>query len=242
MLTALFLGCAAAGLLLHYFLVERPKLRRRAVEPRLPEPLPPAEAARRLPEGAFLQPQTFTWTQILSDGSLLLGIHPLVISLIGSPYRFVVTPEGWHIARGKPVLRISSRGRELQMFSPVSGYIREVNPHACQERGWAGPEGTDDCWIYRIEPENLVWELPAWLVGAEAQAWVEHRLERIRAFITDLPGGGSSGPPAAELPVGVLGTLGESAWHAFQHLFLHPDPTSSPLGPLAAPRTKKLFP
>lgn len=239
MLTALFLGCAAAGLLLHYLLVERPKVRRQAVEPHLPDPLPPSEAARRLPEDAYLQPHTFTWVRLLPDGGLLLGIHPLVISLVGSPYRFGVTPEGWHVARGKPVLRIQSRGRELEVFSPVSGYIREVNPHACQERGWAGPQDPGDCWIYRIEPENLLWEIPTWLAGNEALEWVQQRLEKIRAFLADLPGGFPLASSAEGLPVGVLGTVGESAWQAFQHLFLHPDPAPLPRFPWATPHQRQ---
>lgn len=238
MLTALFLTLIFAGLVLHYLLVERPRMRARQVEPTLPEPLPPVEAVRGIPEDAFLQP-TLTWARLLQDGNLLLGLHPILISMVGSPYRLALIPEGWHIGKGRPLLRIEQGKRHLELRSPVTGRIVEVNPNACLERGWTRPRHGEDCWVYRVEPENVVWDLPTWLKGDEASAWMEERLRAFRAFLDEGAGEGAedAGEGAnEEIPVGVLAQLDPTAWGRFEERFLTPE--GAPPGGKAAWRSR----
>lgn len=222
MLTGLFLTLIVAALLLHFFLVERPRRKRSLVDPSLPEPLPLEEALGALPEGALFQPTTFTWVRILPDRHILLGLHPLLVSLVGSPYRLDVIPEGWHLAKGKPLLRIKQGRRLLQIFSPVTGRIAEVNPNACMEKGWTTPRDGEECWVYRVEPENLLWEVPSWLEREEAKAWIRNRCLDLRGFLagSEAPGVGND---SGDLPVGVLAGLDKDAWNRFQDRFLTPE-------------------
>jgi glycine cleavage system H lipoate-binding protein len=220
MLTALFLSSIAVALLLHYFLVERPRMKSRLMEPSLPQPLPLLEALEALPDGPYLQPATFTWARILPEGHILLGLHPMLVSLVGSPYRLEVIPEGWLLAKGKPLVGILRGGRRLQLLSPVSGRIAEVNPNACMERGWSRPRNGEECWVYRIEPDNLLWDLPTWVSGKEASQWVQGRYQDIRRFV--LKHGADAGVQE-HLPVGILARRQADAWGAFQGRFLAPE-------------------
>ncbi len=220
MLTALFLSLIIAALALHFFLVERPRRKAAEVEPVLPEPRPVDQALRSLPELVFLQ-TNFTWVHLLPDGRLLLGLHPVIISLVGAPYRLELIPEGWNLAKGRPLLRVFRGDRHLQIRSPVSGKIVEVNPHACQERGWSHPRNAEECWVYRVDPEHLLWDLNSWLQGEEAEAWLRTSMMEIGAFLADASG---EDPPQGpeEIHVGALAKLDQAGWRAFEEEFLLP--------------------
>jgi glycine cleavage system H lipoate-binding protein len=231
MLTALFLTSIIVVILLHFLLVERPRMKAAQVEPSLPEPLPLEEALSGLPEGAYIQP-TLTWCRVLPDGHLLVGIHPALVSLVGAPYKLELTPEGWSIGRGSSLLRIRRGNRRLQVLSPVAGKIVEVNPHACGERGWNRPRNPDECWIYRVLPENLIWEIPGWMQGPQAESWIQDRFGQIERFVVQIrgeegpgsAGSGGSGERVGEpvLSVGVLSDLDSAAWRTFEDHFLTP--------------------
>jgi glycine cleavage system H lipoate-binding protein len=222
MLTGLFLTLIIVALLLHFFFVERPRRKGRLVDPSLPEPLPLAEALEGLADKVLFQPNTLTWIDVLPEGHLLLGLHPVLISLVGSPYRLDVMAEGWHVGKGKPLLRVQQGRRDLQVYSPVAGRIAEVNPNACMERGWTQPRNADECWIYRIEPENLIWEVPSWLEAREGEEWLRTRLADILSFLSE-NGAAALPEDPGEIPVGILQRLDETAWNAFQDRFLTPE-------------------
>ena len=222
MLTGFFISLIVAALAIHYLFVERPRRKKLLVTPALPEPLPLRDALNGLPDGGYLQPG-FTWTQILDNGEVLVGIHPMLVSLVGSPYSLRVIPEGWQVAKGSPVVRIRQEGRELRIGSPVSGRIVEVNPNACMEKGWIRSSAGDSCWIYRMEAQNLFQEMPLWLDGDEARGWILERYGKIRDHVMEGATDEEVGLALAdggEMPVGILGQLPDDAWERFQDAFL----------------------
>jgi glycine cleavage system H lipoate-binding protein len=222
MLTGFFISLIVVALVLHYLFVERPRRQKLMVTPALPEPLPLREAMNGLPSGAYLQPG-FTWTQILENGEVLVGIHPMLVSLVGSPYSLRVMPEGWQVAKGSPVVRIRRDRRELRIGSPVGGRIVEVNPNACMEKGWTRSSSGDSCWIYRMESPSLFQEVPLWLDGEKAVAWTRERYGQVRDYVMEAAADDEVGMALAdggEMPIGVLGQLKDDAWDSFQDAFL----------------------
>jgi glycine cleavage system H lipoate-binding protein len=223
MLTGLLISLIVTALAINYFFVERPRRKRLAVKPALPEPIPPREALNSLPDGAYLQ-TGFTWTRILENGDILVGIHPILVSLVGSPYSLKVMPEGWRVAKGSPVVRVRQGKREIRIGSPVSGRIAEVNPNACMEQGWIlSGSGDDTCWIYRMEAQNIFHEAPLWLEGEAAEAWSREKYQQIRdQLISDAAHQdvGLALADGGEMPIGILGQLTDDAWEGFQDTFL----------------------
>ncbi|MCB0287730.1 MAG: hypothetical protein KDE57_13820, partial [Calditrichaeota bacterium] len=51
-----------------------------------------------LPKGIFLQP-SMTWTKILDDGEIAVGIHPILMGVVGEPDAIELHEPGLQIAK-----------------------------------------------------------------------------------------------------------------------------------------------
>ena len=218
MLGTLFILTALAVITAHYFLVERP--RQRAAPPALPPPL--SAAMGRLPKGVFLQP-TYTWSRIRPSGELLVGVHPLLLNLVGTPYKLEVVAHGGRVNKGAPLIRIGKGDRCLTLHSPVTGSIRATKPIANGGASWDPMTDENGDWLCLIEAERLAEEVPTWMIADRALEWTSHRFGEIRDHLlmagtekelsVTLADGG-------ELPVGILAEFDEEGWEAFQSAFL----------------------
>lgn len=206
-----------------YFLL-RPRRAAHPAEEDIPLPgLEPLSAAlSRLPAGVFLQP-TFTWSRIRPDGDILLGVHPLLFGLVGAPYDVERLPGGEHVEKGAPLLRIRKGNRRLTVRSPVAGRIAEVNRVVTGETDWTGLQGDGGSWLYRIVPERVAGEVPAWLIGESAVEWTRLQYQRLREQLAALSGGHGLTATMAdggEIPVGILMRLDDAQWTAFERAVL----------------------
>ena len=217
MLAAVFFVLVVALLTGHYFLVDRP--RRLAGEAAgVLKALPVRELINRLPAGVFLQP-TFTWGQVRSGGDVEVGVHPMLLSLLGPDAELEMRRTGEHVGKGDPLMTIGSGGRQLVVRSPVSGSISMVDatPH-----GGSGWQSLSDRTCL-IEPENLSDEIPTWMLGKPAVDWSRAQYGRIRDRLLERtadPATGLALADGGELPVGVLNQLDAAAWADFESEFL----------------------
>ena len=102
MLAAVFFVIVLALLTGHYFLVERPR-RLSDASAAGPLALPLRELITRLPAGIFLQP-TFTWGQVRSGGDVEIGVHPMLLSLLGPNPQVEMPSAGEHVEKGEPLM------------------------------------------------------------------------------------------------------------------------------------------
>jgi len=175
-----------------------------------------------VPGGVFLQP-SFTWSRIQADGDLQIGVHPLLLGLIGTPYHIDFLNAGARIERGAPLVRIGRGGRQLTVRSPVGGRVTAVNDGLAGEAAWASPDHADGTWFYRIRPEAIADEIPHWMFAERAVEWTRQQYDRARAFLANVGRTEPVGVTMAdggEIPVGILASLDEDAWGTFQHAFL----------------------
>ncbi len=227
-MTALLVALTFAGLVaLDYFVIRR---RRVQNEAEIPDEHPLAglqsltEAIRRLPSGVFLQPP-FTWSRIREDGNLLVGIHPLLLGLVGAPHRIELLDPGERVEKGEPLARIARDGRHLTVVSPFSGRIAAANHHRRGETEWRRLEAKDGSWIYRIEPDGVSEDVAGWMIGDRAVEWTRERYRSVREFlmrdfsVLEL---GVALADGGEVPVGILAALDETAWLHFEDTFLKP--------------------
>ncbi|MCK5482717.1 MAG: hypothetical protein KAJ13_03410 [Gemmatimonadetes bacterium] len=109
MLGVVFFVSVVAVLTGHYLLVERP--RRIAGESVMgPRALPLRDLVSRLPAGVFLQP-TFTWGQVRPGGDVEIGVHPLLLSLVGPDPELEIRSAGEHVNKGDPLMTVGSGER-----------------------------------------------------------------------------------------------------------------------------------
>jgi glycine cleavage system H lipoate-binding protein len=207
---------------LDYFVLRKKRRAAATEEIVLPGLQPLSEAIDRLPTGVFLQP-TYTWSRIREDGQLMLGVHPLLLGLVGAPYQLELLTSGERVDKGAPLIRIKRGGRGLTVRSPVAGRITAVNHVLCGETEWRGMNGDDGCWLYRIEPENVASEIAGWMIADRAVQWTRTQYARLREYLSGVVGTTELGVTMAdggEIPVGILANLDEAGWEAFQDTFL----------------------
>ncbi len=221
MLTALFVIAALTLIVAYHFLVERPRQRRQLTRALADSALgPPAALLERLPRGVFLQP-TFTWSEIATNGELKIGVHPLLLGLVGPPYSVDVL-ERETVRKGSPLIRISQGDRALTLRSPVSGALSEVRerPEVAEtELACAG----GDAWVCRLEAQDFATEVRSWMIADAAIDWTRRQYARIRDHLLAVDATAELGVMAAdggELPAGILGRLDESEWRRLEEAVL----------------------
>ena len=225
MITALFVILVVGAIALHYLFVERPRRREAGIELWVPEPITLAEAMEEPPDGLFLQ-SSFTWTRVRKNGEFFVGVHPLLLSLVGPDAALEFAADETELEKGDPLLTLRLDQRELRLFSPIAGRILEVNDGFLPQAGWAGATSRGGSWLYRISPRHAENEVPFWLLGTDASNWAHQEYRQVRDFLFDTVAHAEVGLSAAdggELPSGVLSQLDADAWSRFQDRFL-PDP------------------
>lgn len=209
---------------LDHFVISRRKAPATAPAPVVGPPASLASAAGPPPSGTWLQP-TGTWSRLADGGEVLLGVHPLLLDLVGWPRQLELLEPGAHVARGEPLARIGREGRQLAVPSPVTGRIEAVFREPADQFGWRHATERDGEWLYRVLPERLDEESASWLSGEAAGAWVRRRYEEVREFLLGAFADRHLGPTLADggdLPVGVLGGLDQGVWSGLEGRFLVP--------------------
>ena len=221
MLAVLFAVIVFSAIAVYYLAVEWPKQKAAAAEARLAGPASLSSSMGLMPRGVFLQP-TYTWSRITMDGEILLGVHPLLLSLVGS-FRVELPEAGAHVRKGDPLIWIGKGDRRLAVRSPLSGRVLEVQEAGNGDTSWERLHGRAGGWLCRLEPEAVEEEVPTWMIGDRALSWTRRTYSAIRDHLQKARMEQNLGFALAdggELPVGVLDEFDETDWQAFQDAFL----------------------
>ncbi len=107
-----------------------------------------------------------TWVRPEPDGTLSVGLDDLARRLVGTPERVELPAVGSRLQVNGPAARLTTRGNDVRVLSPVDGTVLEV-------RG----EGAG--FTLRVDP-GAAPELRHLLSGTEARAWGLRELERLQ--------------------------------------------------------------
>jgi glycine cleavage system H lipoate-binding protein len=177
---------------------------------------------QRMPDGIFLQP-TFTWSRFGSSGEAYVGVHPMLVGLVGDACEYEFLDAGDRVAKGEPLVRLAQGGRHLTVRSPIAGRVEHVNREMTGETRWRDLEENNGGWLYRIRPERAAEEVPRWMAGEQAAEWTRRQYGQLRAFLHDTLADGHLGfvmADGGELPVGILGDMDASVWEGLEDRFL----------------------
>jgi glycine cleavage system H lipoate-binding protein len=170
----------------------------------------------------FLQP-TFTWTRVAPDGTVALGVHPMLLGLVGAPYRMHRRDPGDRVAQGEPLLQLGTGAHAIEVRAPFAARILKVNRRVAGESTWDGVAAGNGSWLYRLEPEDLGTEVPTWMVADEAARWSGAQYDRVRTHLMRLaerPDVGVTMADGGDVPIGVLRQLDDAGWVEFAAVFL----------------------
>ncbi|MFZ0389685.1 MAG: hypothetical protein WAN36_04425 [Calditrichia bacterium] len=202
------------------FLIQRRKKVGLAAEP-VVEKLTLSKMFHLMPAGVFLQP-TFTWSKILNSGNLLVGLHPVLLGLVGEPDEIEMLPDNTPVKKGDTLFSIRSKGRLLPVKSPVDGIITDVNQNiAAKEATW---QDLSEVWFYTIHPEKVSAEVGAWMIAEKSREWLDEKFQQMKSFFMEtVPATQTAGVTMADggdMPVGVLSQFDEKTWRRFEETFI----------------------
>ena len=219
-MVVIFVAATIIALLaIDYFFIH-PNRVKKAEEISIGELIPLSRTMQDIPAGVFLQP-SFTWTKIKDDGTLTLGLHPLILGLIGPPYEIELLQDKEYIEKGDPLLKVVKDGRQITIGSPVEGQVMKFNQALLGETDW---EHLNMSWLYRIKPQNVSEEIKSWQYSEDAASWMNRKFQDVKSFVFDKLAPTDVGMTMADggdVPVGILSKLDDEEWDEFKEKFLH---------------------
>lgn len=183
------------------------------------------EHAVIVPKGLYFD-KTHTWAFMKKDGVVKVGIDDFMQHITGSITRIEMKQVGEKIGKGDLLLTLIRKGKQLNIYSPVSGRVitRNKNLETRSSLINAAPYG--DGWVYEIEPTNWLLEIQYLSMAEKYKEWLKNEFSRLRDFFATELKVDSAEYAYAVLQDGgalkdnVLADLGPEVWEDFQVRFI----------------------
>lgn len=178
--------------------------------------------------GGLYYDKTHTWAYLEKDGKVRIGIDDFLQRVTGEVTRVIMKNPGEKINRGERALTIVQKGKQMIIYSPVSGTISEKNSDLHEESSLINSSPFSEGWVYTITPDNWSKEIGHMTMAQKYTQWLKDEFARLRDFLAHSLGSGKEGIPAVVLQDGgeiadnVLMDLSPEVWEDFQTKFLDP--------------------
>jgi glycine cleavage system H lipoate-binding protein/ABC-type phosphate transport system substrate-binding protein len=183
------------------------------------------EASLAAPAGVFFD-KTHTWAFMEKEGMVKLGIDDFIQHITGSLTRVVMKSPGEKIRKGEVALTIIRDGKQLNLYAPVTGIIRENNKQLLTNSALINNSPYSEGWIYMIEPRNWLKDIQYLLMGEQYRAWLKEEIARLKDFFATSVNTNSMVyshvvlQDGGEIADHVLADLGPDVWEEFQTEFI----------------------
>ena len=177
------------------------------------------------PKGIYFD-KSHTWAFMQQDGNVKVGLDDFLQHVTGSITRIKMKEPGEKIRKGEKILTIIQNGKQLNISSPISGIIRELNPTLVDNSSIVNTAPYSEGWVYLIEPKNWLREIQFLFMAEKYKEWLQDEFIRLKDFLAAsirsntnvyahviLQDGG-------ELTDNVLADLGPEVWEDFQNNFI----------------------
>jgi glycine cleavage system H lipoate-binding protein/ABC-type phosphate transport system substrate-binding protein len=179
----------------------------------------------KVPKG-LLYDKSHTWMHMKEDGAVRIGIDDFLQHITGPITRIKMLHVGDSIKKGEPFLSIVQNGKQLTIYSPISGKIQEQNIALDKNSSIINKSPYQTGWIYLIEPTNWVNEIRFYFMEKKYKEWITSEFQRLKDFMSytikpnDLPYAFSTLQDGGEIKTGVLEDFGPKVWEEFQVGFI----------------------
>lgn len=109
-----------------------------------------AEAAPK--NGEFLEGKL--WFNRKSN-LVTIGLTSAAVEEIGTVQSIDFPDEGEDFEKGDIVLTVDGSTGKIEVITPASGVIQEINPEVKEEPEVASEDPTEEGWLFKIEVEDL---------------------------------------------------------------------------------------
>lgn len=183
------------------------------------------ENSVQAPKGVFYD-STHTWAFMEKDGGVKVGIDDFLQHVTGPVSRVEMKKPGERIKKGDVLCSIMQQGKQLNIYSPVSGIIREQNPLLISNASLINTSPFADGWVYMIEPFDWMREMRFLSMADRYSRWLKDEFTRLKDFFTvalnndKVQYAGIVLQDGGALKDNILSELGPEVWEDFQTGFL----------------------
>lgn len=185
------------------------------------------EATITAPEGLFYD-KNHAWTFLESEGTLKTGGDDFLRHVVGHLSRVILKEPGEKIRKGEPMATLVSNGRQLTVFSPVTGVITDCNMDLAANPSIFNHSPFVQGWFYRIKPANWAAEIRFLDLSGAYRDRLGKELTKLRDFLAAKAGhteprlAGIILQDGGAIKENALEDLGPEVWEDFQSTFLKP--------------------
>jgi glycine cleavage system H lipoate-binding protein/ABC-type phosphate transport system substrate-binding protein len=178
-----------------------------------------------LPGGMYFD-KTHTWAFMEKEGKLRIGIDDFLQHITGTFTRVSMKSPGEKIKKNEHLVTLIHEGKQLSLYSPVSGTIAAINASIEENPSLINTSPYDQGWLYMIEPSNWLREVSFLHMAEKHMAWLKSEFARLKDFLaTKLQAGqmvnqGIVLQEGGRLKDHVLADLDPEIWEDFQKCFI----------------------
>ncbi len=192
----------------------------------------PAKEIRVLSEKTITSPaglyydKSHTWAFMERDGLVRIGVDDFLQHVTGTITGIRLIETGEYVKRGEKILTLVRDGKQLSLYSPVSGIVRSQNTDLYLDSSLINSSPYTDGWIYLVEPRNWIKDIQIMFLTDRFREWLNSEFSRLKDFLAAaltshyaeyaaivLQDGG-------ELADNILEKLGPEVWEDFQANFI----------------------
>jgi glycine cleavage system H lipoate-binding protein len=134
------------------------------------------------PKGLYFG-KTHTWAFMEKDGLVKIGIDDFLQHITGPITRIEMKKPGEKIRKGDMVLSLIQKGKQLNIYTPVSGIIKEQNKVLLSDSSVINSSPYSDGWVYLIEPANWSREIQFLDMAEKYKSWLLNEFTRLKDFL-----------------------------------------------------------
>jgi hypothetical protein len=129
------------------------------------------------------------------------------------------------VRRGEKLLTIVKDGKQIDLYSPISGKIKSLNTSLSEDPSLFNSSPYTDGWVYLIEPRNWTREMQLMFMADKYRLWLRDEFERLKSFISTIMRENSTGAyvilqDGGEMKDNLLSDLEPEIWEDFQRRFI----------------------
>jgi len=185
------------------------------------------ENAITVPGGIYFD-KTHTWVFMEQDGVAKVGIDDFLQHITGTITRVKMKNPGEKVKKGEQIVSLIQNGKQLNLYSPVSGIIKERNNILDTSSSIINSSPYNEGWIYKIEPTNWLRENQLLFMAEKQKRFIKNEISRLKEFLSVTLNTGNENyariilQDGGELHDGTLSNLGPEVWEDFQTKFIDP--------------------
>lgn len=184
-----------------------------------------SEKTFRSPRGLYYG-KSHTWAYMEPDGMVNVGVDDFMKRVTGAITQIKFREPGERIRKGEKLLTLVHEGKQLDIYSPITGFIREQNQVLLKTPAKLNTVSFTEGWIYKIEPANWLKDTGFMFMFEKYREWIDDEFTRLKDFLANTANNNQLVyqhivlQDGGELKDEVLADLEPEIWEEFQRRFI----------------------